>query len=252
MSRSFGRSKAAGSRFAEPNSRASSSPLGTAAPQISASSSTQRSNIWSGVSYRISSSTALGTSERSERSISSWSGLRNRAHQPFPVTLTVASWPALRIRTQVPIISSSVSRSPWSTTRTSSPIRSGVGSRRRSRIRARRYSENSTAAAEMVPIRLRDAQQLGDHRHRERLGDLLDQIELSCSLHLVDQAVHQSLDRRTKPVDHLRREGLDHQAANPGVIRRLHVQDPVPDQVPELAGLLSVLGPAHLLVRGLV
>jgi hypothetical protein len=44
-SRSSGRSNTAGSRFADPNSNPSSAPLGTAAPQISESSNTHRSNI---------------------------------------------------------------------------------------------------------------------------------------------------------------------------------------------------------------
>ena len=64
---------------------------------------------------------------------SSAPGLRNSAHQPLPVTFTVASWPALSSSTQVPISSSSVSRSPSSTTSASALIRSPVGVARRSR-----------------------------------------------------------------------------------------------------------------------
>ena len=81
---------------------------------------------------------ARGTKVALLRRRASWSGLRNNDHQPFPVTFTVASRPAFRSRTQVPISSSSVSRSPSSRTSASPLIRSSRGSARRSLERVRR------------------------------------------------------------------------------------------------------------------
>ena len=81
---------------------------------------------------------AVGTREGSARRRASWSGLRNSAHHPLPVTFTEASCPALRSSTQVPISSSSVSRRPSSTTWASALIKSSFGWARRSCDSARR------------------------------------------------------------------------------------------------------------------
>jgi hypothetical protein len=104
----------------------------------------------------------------------------------------------------------------------------------------------------MVPVGLRDSQQLGDHRDGERLGQRRDQVDLAGAQHLVDQPVHEALHGRPELLDPSRRERLRHQAAHPGVIRRLHVEDAVADQVPERPGVFGVVGLPHLRVRGQV
>lgn len=138
--------KRAGSRLAEPKSRATSEPRGMTVPSISMSSSTQRSNICNGVSYRISSSTAVGSSPWSARSAASCSGWRSSVHQPFTVVLTVASCPAFSSSTHVETISCSVSRSPSSWAAMSAEIRSAPGFPRRCAISPRRYAEKSRDA----------------------------------------------------------------------------------------------------------
>jgi len=47
----------------------------------------------------------------------SWSGCRNSANRPLPIKLTVVSWPAMKISTQVASSSSSLSLSPSSSRR---------------------------------------------------------------------------------------------------------------------------------------
>src|SRR5918996_590461 len=103
---------------------------------------------------------------------------------------------------------------------------------------------------EVVAIGLGDAQQLGDHRHRERLGHRGDQIDLAGAEDLLNQPVHQPLDGRPELLDPAGGERLGHQPADAGVVWRLHVEDAVPDQVPERRREQRILRATHLPVRG--
>lgn len=99
-----------------------------------------------------------------------------------------------------------------------------------------------------MAIGLRNPQQLGDHRDRERLGDRRDQIELTRAGDRVDQPVGQALHGLAHRLNHARGERLRDEAPNPRVIGRLHVQDAVVDQVPERIVRRGRRGVAHLLV----
>src|SRR5918996_1015545 len=103
---------------------------------------------------------------------------------------------------------------------------------------------------EVVAIGLGDAQQLGDHRHRERLGHRGDQIDLAGAEDLLNQPVHQPLDGRPELLDPTGGERLGHQPADAGVVWRLHVEDPLPDRVPDPRREQRIPGATHLPVRG--
>ena len=102
---------------------------------------------------------------------------------------------------------------------------------------------------QVVAVGLRDPEHLGDHGDRERFGDP-EQVELARTVDLVDEAVHDRLHARPKPLDEPRGERLRHEPPHPGVVRGLHVQDPGVDQVPERGVPLGRRGAAHLGVRG--
>ena len=136
-------------------------------------------------------------------------------------------------------------------------MRSPVGLPRRSRDSARKYPENSTLAADgdrgvvlgrmqlvhaadvgrprpqQVPICAWHAEQLRDHRHGEGFRDRRQQVELGADGDVVHQVVGELLHGIAHRLDHARRECLRHEPAHPGVVRRLHVEDAVIDQVPE-------------------
>ena len=85
----------------------------TVIPPISTSSVAVRSNSCSGESKRMSSSIAVGSRRAVVAQPRQLGGVRAAGRAvPLPVTLTVASWPALSSRMQVVTSSSSVSRSP--------------------------------------------------------------------------------------------------------------------------------------------
>ena len=140
---------------------------------------------------------AAGRGRRAARASSA--GLRNSAHQPLPVTLTVASWPALSSSTQVPISSSSVSvalvageradqvvarvgaarsraRSAQVVGELRPPPATAVVLRLRRRVQLVHPADVGRPGPQQVPVRLGHAEHLRDDGHRQRLGDLGDQV----------------------------------------------------------------------------
>ncbi len=73
-----------------------------------------------------------------------------------------------------------------------------------------------------------------------------------CAIAVVDQPVDDPLDGGPQLLDALRRERLRDEAAQAGVVRRLAVEHPVADDVPEGRLVLGIGRTAHLLVGGLV
>jgi hypothetical protein len=106
--------------------------------------------------------------------------------------------------------------------------------------------------AEQVAIGLRHAEHLGDHGHGQRLGDLGEQVELACPGDAVDEPVRDRLHPRAQGLDVAGREGFRDQPPHPRVIRRLHVQDPRVDEVPERVVPVREIGMSHLGVGGRV
>ncbi|MFN8642092.1 MAG: hypothetical protein U0802_10720 [Candidatus Binatia bacterium] len=79
----------------------------------------------------------------------------------------------------------------------------------------------------------RDAEQLGDHHHRQRIGEGGDQIHAPPRPHRLEQLVDQRLDARLQAFDHARREGLVDQPAQARVARRIDHQQRAEDHVDE-------------------
>ena len=101
-------------------------------------------------------------------------------------------------------------------------------------------------------VGLGDAEHLRDHRDGQRLRDRRQEVELAGALHAVDERIDDALDAGAEPLHERRREGLRHQAAHARVVGRLHVEDPVADQVPERLVPLGVGRVPHLLVARLM
>ena len=130
------------------------------------------------------------------------SGWLSSAVTPLPTTFTVASCPALSSSVQVVTSSSSVSRAPSeSVSAISDETRSSPGRPRRcghqpaqvvdelgrgalgvgALLRRHRVlvhlHDGVRPRPQQRPVRLRDAEQLGDHLHRQRLGVERDQVD---------------------------------------------------------------------------
>ena len=105
---------------------------------------------------------------------------------------------------------------------------------------------------EVVPVRLRDPEQLGDDRHRQRLDVVRDQVDLAGAGARVEQPVDDGLDPRPHRLDRPRRERLEHEPPQPRVIGRLEVEHPGVVELVERRVPGRRLGPAHLRVRRLV
>ena len=79
---------------------------------------------------------------------------------------------------------------------------------------------------QVVPVGLGDAEQLGDHEHRQRLGVVLDDVELAVG-QVGQQPRGQLLDPRRQPLHVAAPERAGHQPPQPGVLGRLAVEDRV-------------------------
>ena len=114
------------------------------------------------------------------------------------------------------------------------------------RVQLIQQADLGRPGTEQVAVGVRHAQHLGDHRHGEGLGDRRDEVELSAGRNPVGQTVHDALDAGTQPLHHPRRERLRHEPAHPSVVRRLHVEDPAADEVPERPVPIGFVRAAHL------
>jgi hypothetical protein len=72
------------------------------------------------------------------------------------------------------------------------------------------------------PIRDRDAEELGDHDHRQRVGQAVDHVEALSAPELVEQGGGHRTDARREARHHVGRERLGDQATQLPVLRRVH------------------------------
>ncbi len=70
------------------------------------------------------------------------------------------------------------------------------------------------------------AQELGDHRHRQRVGQRLDHVDPLLIGHAVEQAFHDGLDVPAEGLHHARREGLADERPEPRVVGRIAKHHP--------------------------
>jgi hypothetical protein len=75
-----------------------------------------------------------------------------------------------------------------------------------------------------VAVRDRDAHELGDHRDREWVGQLLDHVHLARLGRAREELVHDPLDVRAERLDDAGREGLADQGAETRVVGRVAEQ----------------------------
>ena len=78
--------------------------------------------------------------------------------------------------------------------------------------------------AQLGPVVLGHAEQLGDHRERQREGQVGDDVHPASRRDLVEHPVDEALDPGQERVDAPRREGLLGEATDAGVVGRVKVQ----------------------------
>src|SRR6185312_7674019 len=79
---------------------------------------------------------------------------------------------------------------------------------------------------EIVAVGIGNAEHFADHRDRQPEGEILDHVHRAVGLDAVDRSVDDRLDARPHVGDAARGEGLDHEAAQAGVIGRVLAQHP--------------------------
>ena len=97
---------------------------------------------------------------------------------------------------------------------------------------------------EQVPVFGRHAQHLDDDGGRQGKSQVVDQVHAPGALDRVQETVHQLLDVRSHGLDHVRREGLADQPAQPRVLRRVGENHPLGEEGEER---LQLLAAGHLL-----
>ena len=193
-----------------------------------------RSNSCSAESKRSISSTVAATSAPGRRP------RRSIATRPLPKTLTDASWPALSSSTTAATTSSSVSSvATRSVIRSSAGLDAALGDqladqagevgggarppsstvcwRRRDLVHPH---DRLRPVAQVVRVRARHAEQVGDHEHRQRLGVRLDHVE-AVRVDLGEQLRRELAHPRPQPLDVAAGEGRGHRTPQPGVLGRL-------------------------------
>ena len=181
-----------------------------------------RHMFFTGDVQRSISSIAPGSTTRSATSASHWSRCRSSCSVPPDKVCRVVSSPPMRISKVSMTISSSDIRCPSTSELTRMENRSSVGSARRLAMRPMVNSVyavnafitawNSSRLGSMCELRpahqvVRPLQQhaallgqhtehVADHRHRQRGGDVADEVALTALADRVDQRVAQRVDGR--------------------------------------------------------
>ncbi|HZN77235.1 MAG TPA: hypothetical protein VFC00_36880 [Micromonosporaceae bacterium] len=88
-----------------------------------------------------------------------------------------------------------------------------------------RAGDDRTVARELVRVGIRYAEKVGDDRDRQRRRQRGHQIELSRRHDLIQQAADGRLDPRAVARDLLGAERRLGEAAQPGVVRRIHIEE---------------------------
>ncbi len=71
----------------------------------------------------------------------------------------------------------------------------------------------------------RHAQHLADDAHRQRVGKVLDDVNLALGLRRIEELINDLLDPRPQAVHGLGSEGLVHKAAQPRVVGRVEEEE---------------------------
>ena len=275
-SRPSGSTKASGSRLAAPNSSATSSPRGISTPSTSIGSRTQRSNSDSG---RVVPQELLDRG-RQEVRLGSQPGQRVGMAEERPPAVPRAVDRGLVTRVQeqdagpdqlglgqrVAVVDDRGEGADQVVARPAAPFGEqvaqvrpeldagldGLARRRLRRVQLVHQAEVGRPGSEEVAVRGRDAQQLGDDRHGQRLHELGDEVGLPGLAHVVDQAVDDGLDPAPHRLHGPWRERLEDQPSEPRVIGRLEIQHAHVVQLVERPMPGGRLGPAHLRVGRLM
>jgi hypothetical protein len=97
---------------------------------------------------------------------------------------------------------------------------------------ASRPSTSSAGPGEALRVRVRDAEQVGDHRDRQRGSERRDQVELARRLGAVQQVADGALDPLCVTRHGLRAERRQREPAQPRVVGRVHAQEGEIELVP--------------------
>ena len=185
-------------------------------------------------------------------SSASWSGLRCSASKPLPIRLTVVSWPAPNNRMILAVSSSLESllavllglhqlRDQIVAGGLPPQLEHLLEIHRRHRIagvalldllrRQRHRIEQASAIArtciKYLAMLLGDSEHVADDGDRQAEREILDQVHLALRDDAVERLVDDLLDARAHVLDPARGEGLHHQPAQAGVVRRILLQHPV-------------------------
>ena len=107
--------------------------------------------------------------------------------------------------------------------------------------RERRAHHRGRPLAKALAVGNGNAEQLGDHRDRQREGELRDEVHLAGGRDAVDQLVGDLLDPRPQPFDHARCERLRDEAAEAQVVFAVAVEHVAVDERDELRKLRAEL-----------
>ena len=94
-------------------------------------------------------------------------------------------------------------------------------------------------APEIVPVRIRHAEQIADDQHRQRRGQHVDQVDDLARRDRVEQLDGQRADLLLHPLDRARGELAVERAPPRAVLGRVHVQDRPGDGPPSRIGSLT-------------
>ncbi len=108
---------------------------------------------------------------------------------------------------------------------------SGVAAHDRARVGLADYvqalRQRLGPLAELRPVGNGHAEQHADDAHRQRVGEIVHQVEVATRLGGVQQLVDEPLDLSSQPADRGRRERSTDQAAQPRVVGRVAKQHPL-------------------------
>ncbi len=89
------------------------------------------------------------------------------------------------------------------------------------RGRVERAARHPVAGEEPRPVLLGNAEQVADHQHRQRPGEIADHVHAAARHDLVEQRIDQRGDLRPHLLEPPGREGFCDQSTQPRVIRRI-------------------------------
>ena len=95
---------------------------------------------------------------------------------------------------------------------------------------------------EVLVQRLRHAKHLGDHAHRQRIGDLLEDIGLRLVAERFEHAFHNRFNLRTQGFRDCRGKTFVHQLAKPGMLGGVEKKHPQAQHAHQFSKLIPLVG----------